>query len=202
MSYLPSSDTQLAQFAYLLAELESRLRLFPVNSHGEAASWSVLSRLGVQAKLLTGLAGESDQDDFLKFSQALDSLVSLGLEEPLAIPEQWREGMYLLAAFMDDLAQGLDSGESLAQWLDDPQWSRLISWFTHFQTPYLVMDQLEELLLQWQNSWCDEAFEQDQELELQKKWARLRKFGDALFQSSAENSESNLLRWKGFSPES
>ncbi len=200
MSYLPSSETQPAQFALLLAELESRLRHSAADSMAKTSSWSVLSHLGVQADLLGGVAGESGETGLIQFTRALSSLVVLGQQEPQRIPSGWRVGLNLLASFLDDLAAGLDAGDSLEQWVEDTRWQRLTSWFGNFQTPLLVMNEMEELLLKWQDSWCDETLDSDQEIELQQCWARLCQFGNALFHPSTPDSGSSLLRWKGFGP--
>lgn len=202
MNYLPSSNSQPAIFAQLLAELDSRLRLFPSDAQAEASSWSVLLHLGVQADLLAGVATIEEDDGLLQCSRALASLVAHGLEDPQCIPEGWRSGFQLLTVFLDDLAVGLDAGDSVSQWIEDSRWQRLISWFARLETPFLVMNELEEILLNWQNCWCDEALTPDEDKELQQHWARLREFGDALFHPTEPESDSSLLRWKGFGPES
>jgi len=202
LNYLPSSDTQPAIFAQLLAELDSQLRHFPSDSHAEASSWSELLRLGVQANLLAAVAEEAADEGLLQFSRDLASLVTHGQQDPQCLPEGWRAGFLLLAVFLDDLAKGLDDGEPLSQWLADARWQRLISWFGNMQSPFLVMNEIEEMLLQWQNSWCDEPLSADQEKELQQRWAQLRDFGDALFHPTTPETESSLLRWQGFEPKS
>ncbi len=184
----------------MLAELESQLRLFPSDSHADAASWSVLFHLEVQADLLGGVAGEFGEKALLEFTDSLASLVSLGQEEPQRIPVSWQGGFNLLATFLEVMAAGLDSGDSLEQWLKDARWQRLISWFENFETPNLVFSELQEILLQWQKSWCDKTLDPAQEIELKNNWVSLRQFGDALFSPSVPDSGSSLLPWKDFDP--
>jgi len=184
----------------MLAELVNRLRL----SHGDnlhhELSWPICSRLRVQADLLGGLAGESGLEELVHFTQVLTELTTLGQDEPENIPPSWSGAMVRLADFLDEMLKGLDAGDSPTTWLADPQWERLTNWFANLDTPFIVMDEMEEILLRWQNVWCDGALDSGNEADIQERWLRLREFGDALFRSSDEQTDSSLLQWKGFTP--
>jgi hypothetical protein len=200
MNHRSSSDSHLEIFARLLAELVNRLRLFHVENHHHEHSWPVCFHLGVQADLLAGLAEESGLRDLANFAQSLQELAVLGRDDPNQIPQTWSAALTQIAEFLDEMLMGIDAGNAPDQWLSDPRWERLISWFTNLGTPFLVMDQLEKNLLQWQDAWCDGSLDPKHEAELQERWIRLREFGDALFSSSTQEEDTSLLHWKGFTP--
>jgi len=200
MNHWSSSESQSAIFSRLLAELVTRLRLSHVENHHMDLSWPVCSRLAVQADLLGGLARESGLESLTDFSTTLAELATLGQNDPNQIPMVWSGAMDRLAEFLDRMMIGLDDGDAPSRWLGDAQWERLTSWFTHLETPFLVMDELEEILRQWQDSWCDDVLDPEKETELQEQWQQLRGFGDALFSSSSADQDTSLLRWKGFTP--
>jgi hypothetical protein len=195
MNQSQSPETQMAKFSRLLAELEHRLRHSYVANLSPVPSWPVCSRLAVQANLLGGLAGEWRLDDFAHFAERVSGLASLGLDEPELIPGNWGQVLDRLAALLDDLMSGLDEGDDPLQWLHDPRWGRLAGWFTHLDSPLLVLDEIEEILLRWQDSWCDGPLETGQEKELQQGWARLREFGNALLDTTSFDPADSLLRW-------
>ncbi len=200
MNNWSSAEAQPAIFSRLLAELVNRLRLSRAQHIHHDLSWPICSRLGVQADLLGGLAKESGLKDLAHLSQTLAELAVLGRDDPNHIPRAWSGALTRLANFLDKMMVGLDNGDVLDQWLADAQWERLTSWFNNLETPLLVMDELEETLLRWQNLWCGDSLDPAHEAELQERWVRLREFGDALFSSSHHESGAGLLRWKGFTP--
>ncbi len=200
MNHWSSSEAQPAIFARLLAELVNRLRLSHVENLHHEPSWPICSRLAVQANLLGGLAKESDLEGLAYFAQTVTDLSVLGQEDPAHIPPSWAGALVRLADFLDEMMVGMDAGDGPDQWLDEARWERLTSWFAHLETPFLVMDEVEEVLLRWQEAWCDGSLDLKNETELQERWQRLREFGDALFDSPAEDDDSSLLRWKGFTP--
>lgn len=200
MNHWSSSEAQPAIFSRLLAELVNQLRLSSGQSILQDPSWPICSRLGVQGNLLEGLAKESGLEELAYFAQTLSDLALLGQNDPGHIAPHWAGALGRLAEFLDEMMVGLDAGEAPAQWLAHPQWERLTSWFAHLGTPFLVMDEAEEILLRWQDVWCDGSLDPQNEAELQDRWLRLREFGDALFNSSSQQDDTSLLRWKGFSP--
>ena len=200
MNHWSSSEAQPALFSRLLAELVNQLRLSYGNNIHQEPSWPICSRLGVQANLLGGVARESGLEGLAYFTQTLSDLALLGRDDPGHIPLHWSGALNRLADFLDDMMVGLDNDDALSLWLEDTQWERLTSWFAHLGTPFLVMDEVEETLLRWQDDWCGGALDSSHESELQERWLRLREFGDALFQSTTEQKDTSLLRWKDFSP--
>lgn len=200
MNKWSSSESQPAVFSQLLAELLNKLRLSYAASPHTEPTWPICSRLEVQANLLSGLARESGLDDLQQFTLVLTELAVLGRDEPGHIPAAWSGALVRLAEFLDRMLTGLDAGDTPAQWLDDTQWEKLTSWFSSLETPIIVMEELEEVLLHWQNSWCDGALDVKHEAELQDRWLQLRKFGDALFCLPTDEEDSSLLQWKGFTP--
>ena len=200
MNHRSSSETQIALFSRQMAELVNRLRHFHVEKHSLELSWPVCFRLGVQADLLGGLALETSLEDLVSFSTVLAELATQGKEEPNQIPPAWSGALERLAEFLDQMMVGLDAGDSADQWLDDAQWERLKSWFSHLETPFLVMDELEEVLCQWQEKWCDDPLDSKTEKELRQRWIQLRQFGDALFNESSSEQDNSLLRWNDFTP--
>ncbi len=200
MKHGPSSEAQTVTFSRLLAELVNQLRLSYAQNIHEQPSWPVCFRLDVQANLLGGLAHEAGWEELASLAQALSDLAQLGQEDPGHIPLHWSDALNRLAEFLDQMLAGLDAGDSREQWLINSKWDRMTSWFAHLGSPFLVMDEMEEVLLQWQDAWCDGALDPNHEKELKERWQRLRNFGDALFQPSPEQPATNLLQWKGFSP--
>ena len=200
MNHWSSSEAQPAQLSRLMAELVNRLRLSHEQNPDHDISWPVCLQLRVQADLLGGLAEESALEDLLQFTIILKELTELGRNEPQCISRSWSGVLNRLAGFLDLMISGLDHGDSPETWLEDPQWERFHNWFAHLETPFLVMDEMEEIMLRWQNAWCDGALKSEDEGELQERWLSLRKFGDALFGSSSGRDSSNLLHWNGFTP--
>lgn len=198
MNHWSSSEAQPAVLSQLLAELVNRLRLSYVETHQNKISWPVCHRLGVQADLLTGLASEAGLEGLAQFAHSLAELAAMGRDEPDHIPPQWSGALSRLAEFLDEMMVGLDTGDAPAQWLTDLRWEKLTSWFTNLGSPFLVFDELEEILRRWQDSWCDGTLGPKQEAELQDRWLHLRNFGDALFKLSGNDDPQNLLRWDGF----
>jgi len=191
-----SPASQIAKFSQILAELETRLRLSYVKNPSHTPSWPICSRLLVQADLLGGLAGQWGLYDFARFASCVSSLAHLGLDDPELIPGSWSGGLERLVVLLDEMMVGLDADDQPADWLNDPRWARLASWFKNIDSPFLIMDEMEEIFLRWQNTWCDGSLESGQEAELQQQWTRLRKFGDALLGPSSSDPGEGFLRWK------
>lgn len=185
MDPMPLSGTGPEELSKLLAELETRLRLSDSGNSHDPPAWPVCWRLRVHGDLLTGVAREFQREELAHLGRSLESLSLLGREEPHLIPRYWQGALDRLAEFLDQMWLGLDRGESLAPWLEDSRWARLGSWFTNLGSPSLVMDQIQEILLQWQDSWTAGVLDFTQERELARQWEGLREFGDVLFGCSA-----------------
>ncbi len=196
MNQSRSPESQIVKLCTVMAERENRLRLSYGENLPEASVWPVCSGLLVQADLLRGLAREWKLQDYSLLADRILSLAALGQESPELLSESWNGAMQRLAAILDQLLAGLSSGDSPAEWLSDSRWERLASWFEHLDSPFLVLDEMEEILRHWQDSWCDASLESSQEAELRRRWLQLRDFGDALLGSPSTDLGADWLRWK------
>ncbi|MCP4291751.1 MAG: hypothetical protein GY780_07930 [bacterium] len=202
MNQQADNQSIISKFASTLAEQENLLRLSASDRIAHNHTWPVVAQLKVQSELLGGLSDLSGNPEWRELGLQIKSIATLGSIEPHIIPDSWAEALNNLATYLDNFFNLLDEGDSpgtaLMEHRDDPGWSSLDSRFSHLDTPFLVMDDLEEALNQWKNLWCDVSLSVEQEKELREYWARLRQFGDAMFFSAGADDADSLLKWDNF----
>lgn len=185
MAEQSSSESLPGHLADTLAELVTQLRLsvtLPDESSSPPAS---LPRLVVLARLL---CGQVDQAAGLaNLGTAITSLAELLTEYP-AEGVSLSPSLLRLTEFLESFLLGLDQGDDMDTWLNNPRWVSLQRSFGNAGTPLAVFDDLDDLIHQYSRQNNHLLFPPVGAEAMARRWAEICRQGDQVFGASYSES--------------
>ena len=177
-------DVQAAGLEIListLTELGDKLRRFSAEPLGEEPLPPVCTTLRAATGLLDELGRQAPGHGYTRLAGSLSRVLDGWADSPAQYDPQYQPALDLLAAWLEDLFQRLDSGQDVAELAANRRWRLIADTFSDAGTCLAVFTRLETALLDWQSVWSDQELDPASEARLHQRWQEVRRQADALF---------------------
>ena len=149
----PVPSSSCGRLAAHLAELSHQLRHCSSPDSSPDGQPEALPRLTVSGRLVAGLGHDSGQVDLVRFGAVLQELLDKWTSVPESFPPELDRPLENLADWLDRLLARADNGESPGTLVNEGGWDAVLVLFQHAGTPLEILDEMANLLLNWEHDW-------------------------------------------------